>query len=85
MAADRQSVEIAWFGALCDDDYEFLGVADEDLESSWLHCSDIVRRAETNNFDNVLLPSGYSLGIDATAFSAADCDVAADLKFATGD
>ncbi|MFM1777090.1 MAG: hypothetical protein RLZZ260_657, partial [Actinomycetota bacterium] len=25
MAADRQSVEIAWFGALCDDDYEFLG------------------------------------------------------------
>jgi len=44
MAADRQSVEIAWFGALCDDDYEFLGVADEDLESSWLHCSDIVRR-----------------------------------------
>ena len=80
MAADRQSVEIAWFGALCDDDYEFLGVADEDLESSWLHCSDIVRRAETNNFDNVLLPSGYSLGIDATAFSAAIATLTTEIR-----
>ncbi|MDA2954928.1 MAG: LLM class flavin-dependent oxidoreductase [Actinomycetota bacterium] len=71
MANNRQSVELAWFAALCDDDYEFLGVADEDLQSSWLHCSDIVRRAETNGFDNVLLPSGYSLGIDSTAFAGA--------------
>ena len=67
----RSSVEIAWFAALCDDDYEFLGVPDEDLQSSWSHCGEIVRRAEANGFDNVLLPSGYSLGIDATAFTAA--------------
>ena len=71
MSTNRPSVEVAWFAALCDDDYEFLGVADEDLQSSWLHCSDIVRRAESNGFDNVLLPSGYSLGVDATAFAAA--------------
>ena len=71
MSRKRSSVEIAWFAALCDDDYEFLGVPDEDLQSSWSHCGEIVRRAETNGFDNVLLPSGYSLGIDATAFTAA--------------
>ena len=63
-------VEVAWFAALCDDDYEFLGVPDEDLQSSWSHCGEIVRRAEINGFDNVLLPSGYSLGIDATTFAA---------------
>ena len=63
--------EYAWFGALCDDDYEFLGVPDETLRSSWSHCRDIVLRAEANGFDNVLLPSGYSLGIDATSFASA--------------
>jgi alkanesulfonate monooxygenase len=63
--------EYAWFGALCDDDYEFLGVADAALQSSWQHCREIVLRAERNGFDNVLLPSGYALGIDATAFASA--------------
>lgn len=62
--------EIAWFSALCDDDYEFLGVPDPTLASTWEHCADIVTAAERNGFDNVLLPSGYTLGIDATAFAA---------------
>ncbi len=70
MSNSRPLVEVAWFSALCDDDYEFLGVPDDDLQSSWSHCSEIVRRAEINGFDNVLLPSGYSLGIDATTFAA---------------
>ena len=63
--------EVAWFAALCDDDYEFLGVADPALQSSWGHCRDIVLRAEANGFDHVLLPSSYALGVDATAFTAA--------------
>jgi len=66
-----QPVEVAWFGALCDDDYEFLGVPETHRASSWSHCSDIVRAADRNGFDNVLLPSGYDLGIDSTAFAAA--------------
>lgn len=63
--------EISWFSALCDDDYEFLGVPDPTLKSSWEHCRDIVLQAETGGFDNILLPSGYALGIDTTAFAAA--------------
>jgi alkanesulfonate monooxygenase len=63
--------EISWFSALCDDDYEFLGVPDAQLKSSWEHCRDIVLTAETGGFDNILLPSGYALGIDTTAFAAA--------------
>ncbi len=63
--------EISWFSALCDDDYEFLGAPDPMLKSSWEHCRDIVLQAETGGFDNILLPSGYALGIDTTAFAAA--------------
>ena len=64
-----EPVEIAWFAALCDDDYEFLGVPDADLRSSWSHCRDIVQTADRNGFDSILLPSGYQLGIDPVAFA----------------
>jgi alkanesulfonate monooxygenase len=64
------SVEMSWFSALCDDDYEFLGVPDERLQSSWEHCRNIVLTADRYGFDNVLLPSGYALGIDNTVFAA---------------
>ena len=64
-------VEVAWFAALCDDDYEYLGVADPELASSWEHCRDITLTADRHGFDNILLPSGYTLGIDSTAFAAA--------------
>jgi alkanesulfonate monooxygenase len=63
--------EISWFAALCDDDYELLAVPDPRLVSSWDHCRNIVLAAEEGGFDNVLLPSGYALGIDSTAFAAA--------------
>lgn len=63
--------EYAWFGALCDDDYAQLGVVDPSLRSSWENCRSIVVDAERLGFDNVLLPSGYALGIDTVAFASA--------------
>ncbi|HSZ52844.1 MAG TPA: LLM class flavin-dependent oxidoreductase [Caulobacteraceae bacterium] len=63
--------EVAWFSALCDDDYEFLGVPDPALQSSFEHCRTIALAAEASGFDNLLLPSGYALGIDSMAFAAA--------------
>lgn len=62
--------EIAWFAALCDDDYEFVGVPDPQLASSFEHCRDIMLAAETAGYDAILLPSGYALGIDAVALAA---------------
>lgn len=64
------TIEVAWFSALCDDDYELLGVPDPELASSWEHCREIVLAADRHGFDNVLLPSGYALGIDNTVFAA---------------
>jgi alkanesulfonate monooxygenase len=64
-------MEISWFSALCDDDYEYLGVSDPALQSSWEHCRDIALAAEAGGYDNLLLPSGYTLGIDSVSFAAA--------------
>jgi alkanesulfonate monooxygenase len=64
------SCEISWFGPICDDDYEFLGVPDPALLSSWEHCRNVVLRAEEAGFDNLLLPSNYAIGIDSIAFAA---------------
>ena len=69
--------EVSWFSALCDDDYEFLGVPDEQLKASFEHCRNIALTAESGGFDNILLPSGYALGIDTLAFAAA---IAPQLK-----
>jgi alkanesulfonate monooxygenase len=62
--------EVSWFAALCDDDYEFLGVPDPALQSSWEHCRTIALAAEDGGYDNLLLPSGYTLGIDSVSFAA---------------
>jgi alkanesulfonate monooxygenase len=67
---DRQC-EVAWFSALCSDDYEYLGVPDGSLRSSFEHCGEIVRRADAHGFQNILLPSGWIAGQDALAFAAA--------------
>ena len=71
MSSDDKKCEVSWFSALCDDDYEFLGQPDAALKSSWEHCRNIVQTAEEGGFDNILLPSGYALGIDTTIFAGA--------------
>ena len=70
MTTNLPPCEVSWFAALCDDDYEQLGVPNADLASSWDHCARIVTTAEGLGFDNILLPSGYGLGIDSVAFAA---------------
>ena len=73
-------VEVSWFSALCDDDYEFLGVPDPMLASSWEHCRNIVFAAENGGFDNILLPSGYTLGLDTTTFASAIAVLTSRIK-----
>jgi len=69
VSAGAKPVEIAWFCPLCDDDYQRLGVPDPALRSSFPHCRDVLLGAEAAGFDNILCPSGYSLGIDSIAFA----------------
>lgn len=68
---EKRQAEVAWFSALCGDDYEYLGVHDDRLRSSYEHCREIVLRADHHGFQNVLLPSGWIVGQDALTFAAA--------------
>ncbi len=69
-SADLDGAEVSWFSALCSDDYEFLGVPNGDLRSSWAHCRDIVLAAEAEGFRNILAPSSYQVGQDTLSFVA---------------
>lgn len=69
-SSDLDAAEISFFSALCSDDFQHLGVPDGALRSSWAHCSDIVRRAESSGFRNILCPSSYQVGQDTLSFVA---------------
>lgn len=69
-SADLDASEVSWFAALCSDDYEYLGVPDGRLRSSFEHCSSIVRKAESLGFRNILCPSSYQVGQDTLSFVA---------------
>ena len=64
------AAEVSWFSALCSDDFEFLGVPDGELRSSWSHCRDILLEAEAQGFRNILCPSSYQVGQDTLSFVA---------------
>ena len=76
-----KSSEVAWFSALCSDDYQFLGVPDGDLRSSWEHCSNIVKTAEAQGFRNILCPSSYQVGQDTLSFVAGCTPITENINF----
>lgn len=69
-SADLDAAEVSWFSALCSDDYQFLGVPDGALRSSWEHCRDILLEAEKQGFRNILCPSSFQVGQDTLSFVA---------------
>lgn len=77
---DLDAAEVSWFAALCSDDYQFLGVPDGDLRSSWAHCSDIVKTAEKQGFRNILCPSSYQVGQDTLSFVAGCAPITTDIN-----
>ena len=79
-SAELEAAEVAWFAALCSDDYRYLGVPEGDLRSSWEHCGEILRRAEQNGFRNILCPSSYQVGQDTLSFVAAASQVTQDIN-----
>ncbi|MBT8153527.1 LLM class flavin-dependent oxidoreductase [Epibacterium ulvae] len=74
------AVEVSWFAALCSDDYQFLGVPDGKLRSSWEHCSQIVKTAEAQGFRNILCPSSYQVGQDTLSFVAGCAPITSDIN-----
>ncbi|MCE0505082.1 LLM class flavin-dependent oxidoreductase [Roseivivax sp. GX 12232] len=79
-SADLDAAEVSWFAALCSDDYQFLGVPEGRLRSSWDHCSSILKEAEAQGFRNILCPSSYQVGQDVLSFVAAGAQVTKDIN-----
>ena len=63
-------VEVAWFAALCSDDYEYLGVPDGALRSNFSHCRSIAMAADRLGYSNILLPSSWQVGQDPVVFAS---------------
>ncbi|EEF62520.1 LLM class flavin-dependent oxidoreductase [Pedosphaera parvula] len=74
------AVEVAWFSALCSDDYEFLGVPDGRLRSSFEHCSDIVTTADRLGYQNILLPSSFQVGQEPFVFAGATATMTKQIQ-----
>lgn len=79
-SAALDAVEVSWFSALCSDDYEYLGVPNGALRSSWEHCSEIVQQAERQGFRNILCPSSYQVGQDTLSFVAGCAPITKDIN-----
>ncbi|MEO0564056.1 MAG: LLM class flavin-dependent oxidoreductase, partial [Chloroflexota bacterium] len=62
--------EISWFAPLCSDDYEYLGVPDDSLKSTFEHTSEILLTADKLGFRNILCPNSYQVGQDTITFAS---------------
>ena len=77
---ELDAAEVSFFSALCSDDYQYLGVPEGRLRSSWSHCSEIVKISERNGFRNILCPSSYQVGQDTLSFIAACAPVTSKIN-----
>jgi alkanesulfonate monooxygenase len=62
--------EVGWFDDIIGGDTEFLGVLDGRRRSSYEHCRNIALQADALGFDNMLLPTAYTVGQEALTFTA---------------
>lgn len=76
-------IEFAWFCDLCNGDYEYLGVPDPNLRSSFDHCRDILLQADDLGFNNILLPSSYQVGQDVMSFASAVAPMTSQISMLT--
>lgn len=69
--SEKPIAEIAWFDDLCGGDTEFLGTIDPSRRSSYEHCGNIIKTADAQGFQNILLPTSYVVGQEVLPFAAA--------------
>lgn len=79
-SAELTAAEVSWFAPLCSDDYQYLGVPDGDLRSSWANTSKIVKRADELGYRNILCPSSYQVGQDTLTFVAGNAPITTNIN-----
>ncbi len=68
---DLDGAEVSWFAPICNGDFEYLGVPDSNLKSTWDHISNILLTADRLGYRNILCPSSYQVGQDTLSFVSA--------------
>lgn len=77
---DTDAAEVSWFAPLCSDDFQYLGVPDGDLRSSWKNTSKIIQKADELGFRNILCPSSYQVGQDTLTFVAGNAPLTKNIN-----
>ncbi len=80
---DLTGSEVAWFAPICSDDYEYLGVPDNRLKSTFTHTSEILLTADRLGYRNILCPSSYQVGQDTLTFAAAVAPMTKQINLLT--
>jgi alkanesulfonate monooxygenase len=75
--------EVSWFAPICSDDYEYLGVPDNRLKSTFAHTSNILLTADKLGFRNILCPSSYQVGQDTLTFASAVAPMTHNINLLT--
>ena len=75
--------EVSWFAPICSDDYEYLGVPDNRLKSTFAHTSEILLTADKLGYRNILCPSSYQVGQDTLTFASAVAPMTQNINLLT--
>jgi alkanesulfonate monooxygenase len=82
-SAHLTGAEVAWFAPICSDDYEYLGVPDNRLKSTFAHTSEILLTADKLGYRNILCPSSYQVGQDTLTFASAVAPMTKQINLLT--
>lgn len=75
-----EGAEVSWFAPICNGDFEYLGVHDNDYKSSWENASNILQTADRLGYRNILCPSSYQVGQDTMSFVAANAPLTEQIN-----
>jgi len=80
---EERVAELGWFDDIIGGDTGFLGELDNSRRSSFEHCKEIALQADEAGFNNILLPTAYTVGQEAITFAAAIAPYLNSIKLLT--
>jgi alkanesulfonate monooxygenase len=80
---EERVTEVAWFDNIIGGDTDYLGILDNGRRSNFEHCKEIALTADQLGFDNLLLPTAFTVGQEVLPFAAAIAPLMKNIKLLT--
>ena len=80
---EERVTEVAWFDNIIGGDTDYLGILDNSRRSNFEHCKEIALTADQLGFDNLLLPTAFTVGQEVLPFAAAIAPLMKNIKLLT--